>query len=604
MKASFGIIGNGKTVAVLSSRGSLDWLCCPELDSPSHFSALLDDRSGGRFSIRPSGPFESGQAYLGREGRSAVLETRFSTPTGRGRVIDWMPWNAGSAVLRQVETLEGTICWELFCLPRFHYGQVAPLPEPVWRGIRFRAPAIHEQGRLSGTAEIQLESMLGAAVSRFELAAGGQRRFAWSWGRERLRAEELLEQGPETCIKEWEQWFHICRDSPEGPCCPSDPAWRMLSVRSEATLRLLTHAGTGAFVESPTTSLPRIRLGTQNWDLRYSWLRHAPEVISAWNQLHHPAEARRLWGWLADLAIATPAHEISPALTLDGSLVPDEHELHALRGHEGARPVRIGNASARLFQLDSVAAVLTALERLPEGVRIADGSPLWKKVEELAVYLGQLWRRPDHGVWDLRMRPEHYLSSKIACWKGIQSAIGLLESHQRMVPARWQEEARKIRDTVLREGFHSERQSFTQAFGESELDSSGLLVGLSGLGDPHAPEVLSTLILLQAELREGPFLKRTRNSHASPDLEGCHVLSTLWWAAALVQSGRAEEARDVLDELARLSAPLGFLGEGLDPSSGAPAGNFPSTCAHAFAIPTLQAASRALERARRARRAA
>ncbi len=602
MPGSYGLIGNGTTVGLISRRGSLDWLCAPDFDFPSHFSSLLDERTGGRFSLRPAGLFESSQSYLGNEGRSAVLETRFSTPAGTGRVIDWMPWQSTPVVMRQVETLEGTIPWELFCLPRFQYGQIQANPERTSRGICFRPPGLSEHGRLTGTQEIRLDSMLGAGVSRFVLTGGQLRRFSWSFGRNGMRTDELLEHDFSACLDEWDSWLHHCEQPSD--CCPSDSSWRAITRRSEVILRLLTHTGTGAVIESPTTSIPCVEHGTRNWDHRYCWLRHIPDTLTAWLELGHFQEARHLRDWVADLVLSTPSQELLPAYSLDGSLVPDEHELHALRGHEGARPVRIGNFSARQFQLDSLASVVLTLEAALPVAPISSDSPLWKRIDETTQLMTQLWRRPDHGLWDLRFRPEHYLASKVACWKGIQSGIHLFEQAGRIVPARWREELHKLRETIRREGFHHDRQVYTQAFGEAELDSSAFLVGISGLRDWSDPDMISTLILLPGELREGPLLRRNRSTHASPDFEGAHLLSTLWWCSSLAEAGRIEEAAEILHELTSLADPLGLLGEGIDVSNGKTSGNFPSARVHSVALTTYRKVARATARSRAPRRAA
>jgi GH15 family glucan-1,4-alpha-glucosidase len=49
----YAIIGNGRSAALISDRGSLDWLCWPRPYSASIFGAIVDPKIGGHWSIRP-----------------------------------------------------------------------------------------------------------------------------------------------------------------------------------------------------------------------------------------------------------------------------------------------------------------------------------------------------------------------------------------------------------------------------------------------------------------------------------------------------------------------------------------------------------------------
>src|SRR6478672_10601670 len=84
----YGIIGNGRSAALVGLSGSIDWLCWPRFDSPSLFAALLDRSRGGHFLIAPTEPFTATRAYV--EG-SNVLVTRFTTAGGEVSLTDLMP---------------------------------------------------------------------------------------------------------------------------------------------------------------------------------------------------------------------------------------------------------------------------------------------------------------------------------------------------------------------------------------------------------------------------------------------------------------------------------------------------------------------------------
>ena len=72
-----GLIGDLQTAALVSTDGTIDWMCCPRFDSPSTFAALLDHDRGGHFSIGPDGgDCVSRQLYLSD---TAILITRFMT---------------------------------------------------------------------------------------------------------------------------------------------------------------------------------------------------------------------------------------------------------------------------------------------------------------------------------------------------------------------------------------------------------------------------------------------------------------------------------------------------------------------------------------------
>src|SRR5687768_9089848 len=84
----YAVIGDGRSAALVSRDGSIDWLCWPRFDSPSLFGGLLDQQVGGAWSITPTEPAQVEHRYI--DGTN-VLQTRFRTPTGVLVLTDFMP---------------------------------------------------------------------------------------------------------------------------------------------------------------------------------------------------------------------------------------------------------------------------------------------------------------------------------------------------------------------------------------------------------------------------------------------------------------------------------------------------------------------------------
>src|SRR5256885_14407774 len=84
-----GLIGGLQTAALVATDGTIDWFCCPRFDSPSVFASLLDHRKGGKFSLSPVGnDHVTKQMYMPG---TAILVTRFLSPSGVAEVVDFMP---------------------------------------------------------------------------------------------------------------------------------------------------------------------------------------------------------------------------------------------------------------------------------------------------------------------------------------------------------------------------------------------------------------------------------------------------------------------------------------------------------------------------------
>src|SRR3954471_13278462 len=126
----YALIGDAHTAALVSTDGSIDWLCWPRFDSPAVLCRLLDARKGGWFQIRPAPDFKVTRAY---DGPTAILATTFDAEGGRFRLTDFMPVKcltkshrgediaAVQSVQRLVEGLEGSVEVELSFRPTFDF---------------------------------------------------------------------------------------------------------------------------------------------------------------------------------------------------------------------------------------------------------------------------------------------------------------------------------------------------------------------------------------------------------------------------------------------------------------------------------------------------
>src|SRR5438067_10900306 len=125
--ADYGAVGDGRTVALIARDAAIDWLCLPDLDSPSVFAALLDSGRGGRFVLAPESVSQTARRYLPG---TNVLETTFTTTTGIVRVTDAMTLpTAGLSpyrgLARRIDGLAGEVPVRWRVEPRFGYASAS-----------------------------------------------------------------------------------------------------------------------------------------------------------------------------------------------------------------------------------------------------------------------------------------------------------------------------------------------------------------------------------------------------------------------------------------------------------------------------------------------
>ncbi|GGX02366.1 glucoamylase [Streptomyces malachitofuscus] len=591
--ADHGLIGDLRSAALVGTDGTIDWYCCPSFDSPSVFAALLDAERGGSFQLAAAVPAHTKQFYFPD---TNVLITRFFTEDGIGEVQDFIPIDGESAeqrphrLIRRVLCVRGSVPFRTRVAPRFGYGA---LPHTV-RLTGDLAVFSSRDLRLALTATIPLETDGADVRADFKLAEGEAAVLTLDQCSEDMTPYRCecgeAEREFNATVAYWRRWLSSSRYKGR---------WREMVHRSALTLKLLTHAPTGAIVAAPTTSLPEELGGERNWDYRYVWVRDAAFCVYALLRLGFTEEAKGFMAFVSRHISPGDCKASGPLQIMygiDGRTDLSETELGHLEGHQGSTPVRVGNAAAEQLQLDIYGALVDSIylyDKWAEPV----SSEQWDHVTALVDWVCANWDQPDEGIWETRGGRKNFLYSRLMCWVAIERAIRM--AHRRGLPAdlpRW----RATRDTIYRRimsrGWSPSRQAFVQHEDGDVLDASVLMMPLAMFIAPTDPKWLSTLDSLTADLVSDSLVYRY-DPDASPDGlrgdEGTFSICSFWYVEALTRAGRLDEARLAFEKMLTYANHVGLYAEEIS-HTGEQQGNFPQAFTHLSLISAAFNLDRAL----------
>ncbi|MCC6421114.1 MAG: glycoside hydrolase family 15 protein [Gemmataceae bacterium] len=566
----YALIGDCQTAALVGRNGSIDWLCFPRFDSGACFAALLGTPEHGRWLLAPSGEHCTTRRRY-RDG-TLVLETDFETADGAATLIDCMPpRSAEPDLVRVVVGRRGQVAMRLELVLRFDYGSIVPWVRRTERGLR----------AVGGPDAVVLDTLVPVrghdltTVAEFTVREGEEIPFVLMWHRSHLPPPPPID-AVET-VRQTEDWWREW----SGRCTCQGP-WREAVVRSLITLKALTYAPTGGIVAAATTSLPEQLGGVRNWDYRLCWLRDATFTLLALVENGYTAEAVAWRDWLLRAAAGTPT-QANILYGLRGERRLTEIELDWLPGYEGARPVRVGNAAYRQFQLDVFGEVLDAMfQARKAGVPPDDNA--WRVACELAGFLESAWHQPDEGIWEVRGPRRHFTHSKVMAWVAFDRMVKAVEHNGRAGPVdRWRAARDAIRDEVCTKGYDARRNTFVQSYGADALDASLLMIPLVGFLPADDPRVAGTVEAVQRELMADGLVKRYEPDPAVDGLppgEGAFLACTFWLADCLALLGRRDEATRLFEHLLELRNDVGLLSEEYDPKARRLVGNFPQAFSH------------------------
>jgi GH15 family glucan-1,4-alpha-glucosidase len=573
----YALIGDCVTGALVSRRGSIDWLCLPRFDSPACFAALLGESKHGRWLLAP----RDEQARISRRyrGDSLILETEFETSDGAVRITDFMPPDGENAdVIRIVSGLRGRVAMRTELVIRFDYGSIVPWVSRLDDG-RLRAIAGPDMLTLSSDAEVHGESL--TTVGEFEIAAGDNACFVLTWSRSHLpppKAADAL-AALDATEKFWKDW--------SGRCTYEGDWWDPV-MRSLVTLKGLTYSPTGGIVAALTTSLPEQIGGQRNWDYRYCWIRDATLTLLALMDAGYYAEAADWRDWMLRAAAGSP-EQVQIMYGVGGERLIPEWEVGWLPGYEGSGPVRIGNAAHTQLQLDVYGELMDALHQGRKG-GMKESIDSWRLQRTLTDHVARIWEQPDRGIWESRGEPRQFTHSKVMAWVTLDRAIKSAEGFSLEAPIdEWKKTRERIRSDVLQRGYNPKLGTFTRSYDSNDLDASLLLVPLVGFLPADDPRVRGTIEAVERELLVDGFVLRYDTRTANDGLpagEGAFLACSFWLADAYMLLGRHGDARKMFERLVSLSNDVGLLAEEYDPHSKRQLGNFPQAFSHVALVDT------------------
>jgi len=576
----YALIGDLQTVALVSSEGSIDWLCLPRFDSGACFAALLGDEEAGAWRLAPAaGGTCTRRAY---RGDSLVLDTRWETPDGTVVVTDTMPVRGEAAdIVRVVSGESGRVRMRMDLRLRFDYGRTVPWVRNL--SGQLQAVAGPDAVWLSTPVELAGEDM--RTTAEFEVGAGDRVPFVLTYTASYLPTPAPVDAEEAIAATEafWRTWIGNC--SYEGE-------WAPAVQRSLVILKALTYAPTGGIVAAATTSLPEQIGGTRNWDYRYCWLRDATFTLQALLGTGFVDEAKAWRDWLLR-AVAGDPSTLQIMYGIDGTRRLPEYELPWLSGYEGSRPVRIGNAASDQLQLDVWGEVLEGLH-LGRQAGLAANVDAWEVQRALLDHLEGHWQDLDNGLWEVRGPRRPFVHSRVLAWAGVDRAVQAVERFGLEGPVdRWKRLRATIHDEVCRLGYDADRQTFTQFYGSEGLDAALLLIPAVGFLPWDDERVIGTISAVQRELCVDGFVLRYHTSadggvDGLPGDEAPFLACSFWLADALHGAGRPDEARALFERLLDLRNDVGLLSEEYDPRARRQLGNTPQAFSHVGLINTAR----------------
>lgn len=577
---NYGVIGNCRSAALVSDRGSIDWCCLPEFDSASIFAKILDDDKGGSFEIITDENYVVKQQYIDN---TSILVTTFSNGTDAFEVNDFMPrylkekggYQTPPEIIRYLKCISGKPVFKVKYVPKLRYAMdetftyvkddfILSLTQTKKFDSLFLYSNFDKQKILSGE-DIELED------NGFFLLSYNEKIFSPSFKKIYLEFERTKTY--------WLTWSDKTT---------SYKKYNKEITRSAITLKLLSYEKTGAILAAVTTSLPETIGEVRNWDYRFCWIRDASMVVKVISELGHKKIAKKYLQFIIDI-IPDKDEKLQIMYGINKEKKLTEETLDHLSGYANSKPVRIGNAAYAQRQNDIYGILMDVIHQqlINFSNDIENGEELWNITKGIVWVVRKHWQEPDKGIWEFRTEERHFTFSKVLCWTAINRAVkvaSILGKTSKI--EKWEQLEATIKNDIMENAWNEKVQAFTQSYSSDDLDASVLLMESYGFIDAKDPRYLATVLAIEKELSNGGLLYRYKNKDDFGLPTSSFTICTFWFINSLYKIGERKKAKALFEQLLSYSNHLGLFSEDIDFKTKRLLGNFPQAYSHLALIET------------------
>lgn len=577
---AFGIIGNCRSAALISDKGSIDWCCLPEFDSPSVFAKILDDDIGGHFGIKVSDDYKIDQHYYKNTG---ILLTLFDNGTDAFTIWDFMPryrmetekFHSPPDIIRYIEYIKGKPKFSADYQPKLEYAE--GITNTYVKEDFIVSLTYHDK---FDTVFLYTSFDMQDVVDGNEITLEGDGYFHMGYN------EKIFDPSVEKAFLELTRtqvyWLNWSEKTPEYK------KYNQQIRRSSVTLKMLSYEKTGAVLAAVTTSLPETIGEVRNWDYRFCWIRDASMVIKVISELGHKNMAKQFLKFIIDL-IPDKDEKLQIMYGINKEKILTEHTLEHLSGYQGSKPVRIGNAAYVQRQNDIYGILMDVIyeQFMKFKTEIENIEDLWTITKGIVWVVTKHWKEPDKGIWEFRTEERHFTFSKVLCWVAVERALRVakLLNKKRKVE-KWSILEQEIRQDIHDNAWNEEIQTFTQSYGSKHLDASVLLMESYGFINARDPKYVATVKATGRELSYDGLMYRYKNQDDFGLPSSSFTICSFWYINALNKIGEHQMATEHFDKLLSYSNHLGLFSEDIDFESKRLLGNFPQAYSHLALIET------------------